>query len=282
MQPGIFTKTFTHPTLEGVLDAVKAHNLTCVQFNLSSAGLPSLPDYPDPAAYNYIHEAMAARDLTMAAISGTFNMIHPDVKERQHGLQQLGVLAVACQRLGTSVITLCTGTRDPYDKWRYHPDNATPEAWRDLVTSMETALRIAEENHVTLAVEPELSNVVDSASKARQLLDEMQSAHLKIIMDAANLFPAGTLARQHEILDEAFSLLADDIILAHAKDISQDGEAGQEAAGTGMLDYPYYLSLLNQSGFQGPLILHGLAESQVAQAVAFVRGLLEQMEGNHS
>ena len=155
------------------MDAVKAYNLTCVQFNLSSAGLPSLPDYPDPAAYDYIQEAMAVRDLTMAAISGTFNMIHPDMKERQHDLQQLGVLAVACQRLGTSVITLCTGTRDPHDKWRFHPDNATPEAWRDLVTSMETALRIAEENHVTLAIEPELSNVVDSASKARQLLDEM-------------------------------------------------------------------------------------------------------------
>ena len=59
----------------------------------------------------------------------------------------------------------------------------------------------------------------------------------------------------------------------------QDGEAGQEAAGTGLLDYPYYLSLLKKSGFHGPLILHGLAESQVAQAVAFVRGLLEQIEG---
>jgi len=99
-----------------------------------------------------------------------------------------------------------------------------------------------------------------------------------VVIDAANLFHAGTLQYQHRVLDEAFSLLADDIILAHAKDLSRDGEAGQQAAGTGLLDYDYYLSLLHGSGFDGPLLLHSLAESQVDQAVRFLQGcLLEKM-----
>jgi sugar phosphate isomerase/epimerase len=217
---------------------------------------------------------MMARNLTTVAVSGTFNMIHPDLTERQCGLQRLAVLAAACRRLGTSVITLCTGTRDPDDKWRHHPDNASPEAWRDLAMSMQSALQIATDHDVTLAVEPEVSNVVDSAVKARRLLDEMQSPNLKIVMDAANLFHAGTLQYQHRVLDEAFSLLADDIILAHAKDLSRDGEAGQEAAGTGLLDYDYYLSLLQSNGFDGPLLLHSLTESQVDQAVKFLQRLL--------
>ena len=59
--------------------------------------------------------------------------------------------------------------------WRAHPDNNTPEAWRDLVESMKQALAVAEEYGVVLALEPEVANVIDSAQKARRLLDEMQS-----------------------------------------------------------------------------------------------------------
>jgi sugar phosphate isomerase/epimerase len=59
--------------------------------------------------------------------------------------------------------------------------------------------------------------------------------------------------------------------LAHAKDLSRDGEAGHEAAGTGLLDYDHYLALLRSAGYDGPLILHGLAERQVDGCVEFLR-----------
>jgi sugar phosphate isomerase/epimerase len=76
------------------------------------------------------------------------------------------------------------------------------------------------------------------------------------------------------ILTEAFDLLGDHIMMAHAKDLTHDGEAGQAAAGTGLLDYDTYLGLLGQSGFSGPLILHGLTEDEVAGSLAFLRAML--------
>src|SRR5690349_23251315 len=50
---------------------------------------------------------------------------------------------------------------------------------------------IARQANAVLAFEPEVSNVVDSARKARRLLDEIGSPHLKVTMDPANLFHAG-------------------------------------------------------------------------------------------
>jgi sugar phosphate isomerase/epimerase len=269
-QLGIFASTFSRPSLAGALDAVKAHGFKNVHFDMACVGLPSLPDRIDPELCKQIRREMVARDLTMVSVSGTYNMAHPNAEERQRGLRRLGVLADACQGLGTSVITLCTGTRDRHNQWRYHPDNGTAEAWSDMAGSIEAAVVIAAEHDVTLAFEPEVSNVVDSAAKARRLLDEMGSPRLKIIIDGANLFPAATLSRQHEILDEAFALLGDDIIVAHAKDLDRDGEAGHLAAGTGLLDYDRYLALLRSIGFAGPLVLHGLAETQVDQCVRFL------------
>ena len=50
-----------------------------------------------------------------------------------------------------------------------------------------------------------------------------------------------------------------------------DDDDGNAAAGTGLLDYRRCLSVLLQAGFDGPLILHDLNESQAAHSVAFVR-----------
>lgn len=275
MQLGIHASTFRRPTLEETLDAVQEHALECVHFNMAVAGVPSMPEQIDEELCERIAGELAAREISMATLSGTFNMSHPSVDVRRAGLRRLEAVASRARQLGTSVVTLCTGSRDPDDMWRHHPDNDTPEAWEDLVASIGGALEIAERHKVTLAVEPEVCNVVDSAAKGRRLLDEMGSGRLKIIMDGANLFHSGELPRMGEILDEAFELLGGEIVLAHAKDLDRDGRAGHVAAGRGLLDYDHYLRLLKQVGFDGPLILHSLAEDEVDGCVEFLREKLE-------
>src|SRR5918993_1058756 len=98
---GIFAKTFSRPSLEGVLDAVIRHDLYEAQLNMSVVGLPSMPDEIDPALADRVREAAADRNIAVVAVSGTFNMIHPDPEVRLNGLRRLGVLAGACERLGT-------------------------------------------------------------------------------------------------------------------------------------------------------------------------------------
>ena len=277
MQIGIMARTFVRPTLEKTLDAVASHGIHCVQFNFTCAGLPEMPEKIDTEVCDKIREEMAAREITIASASGAFNMIHPDAQKRQDGLRRLRELASACHRMGTSVITLCTGTRDPQSMWRRHPDNDLPEAWEDLTVAMRDALEIAAEYDVTLAFEPEVSNVVDSAVKGRRILDEMGSPHLKTVMDPANIFHKGELPRMREIIDEAFQLLGKDIAIGHAKDLDHDGDAGHIAAGKGLLNYDQYLSLMSKVGFDVPLILHGLSEAEVDGCVAFLRSTMEKM-----
>ncbi len=253
MHVGLMEGTIRRKTLTENLDAVVEHGVRHLQYHVPASG-PSIAE---------IREEMDARQITISALSGTYNMIDPDVEKRHTGLRMLRSVAEKCAPLGTSVITLCTGSRDPQSMWRAHPDNNTAPAWRDLVESMEQALAVAEEYDVTLALEPEVANVIDSAEKARRLLDEMQSPYLKVCMDGANVFHKGELPKMREILDEAFALLGDDIALAHAKDLDRDGQAGHLAAGTGLLDYDQYLGLLKENGYDGAVILHGLSEAQV-------------------
>ena len=275
-QIGILLSTYTTGTFEARLDEAKAHGLGCVQVSMTCAGLPEMPDeIPTGLADRFRREA-AARGIKIASVQGTFNMCHPDVEHRRKGLRSLRVLTEAFPQMA---IHICTGTRNQNSMWRPHPENNSPQAWRDMAECIGEATEIARQAKSVLAFEPEVNNVVNSARKARQLMDEIGSAHLKVTMDAANLFPAGALPRMKEILEEAFALVGKDIVLAHAKDLDHDGDAGHKAAGEGLLDYDLYVRLLRAHHFNGPLLLHGLSRAQVPGRVAFLRAKLGRASG---
>lgn len=270
MKLGIFNKVFKSETIEANLDAVAASGLASIQLNLETLGGEPMPaSVPDVLCVR-VRKALTARRIELAAVSGTWNIIHPT--EGSAGLSRLRVLANACAALGTSLITMCTGTRDDDYLWRAHRDNDTDAAWLEAVRAMASATQIAEEADVTLIFEPEVNNIVNTALKARRMLDEIASKHLKVVIDGANLFQTGQLAHMHEVLDEAFQLLGDDIHMAHAKDLERDGDAGHQAAGTGVLDYGHYLQCLHRVGFEGSVILHSLEEARVPASRDFVLG----------
>jgi sugar phosphate isomerase/epimerase len=271
MKLGILTNTYPHGTLDSVLDAIGAHGLRHTQFDLNAAGLESMPLNIMPGDCARIRAALDARGIALDALSGTFNMIHPEREEREQGLRRLDTLAGACASLGTALITLCTGTRDRASMWRFHPDSLREDAWEDLLVTMRAAVDIAEQHDVRLAFEPEVNNCVDSAQKAKRLIDEIGSDRLGVVMDGANIFHLGELPRMDLMLHEAFALLGRHIFLAHAKDLDHDGDAGHLPAGHGLLNYPLYLRLLRESGYSGPVILHGLSEAQVPACVAFLQ-----------
>src|SRR5262249_32953151 len=121
--------------------------------------------------------------------------------------------------IGAPMVSLCSGTRDPEDMWKRHAENDLPNAWADLLATLSCLLPAAEAAGVMLGIEPEHNNVVNSAEKARRLLDELRSPAVRIILDGANLFNWAELPAQAEVLRRAVDLLGSDIVLAHAKDI---------------------------------------------------------------
>ena len=270
MKLGIFAKTFSRPTIQELFQSIAGYGINSVQFNLSCAGLDPLPkNVPSELARRIADSANLAK-VELSAISGTFNMAHPDPMDRHGNLIKFEVLCEVAGKLQIPVITLCTGTRDPVNLWKWHPENDSKEAWDDMVQSIESALIAAEKNNLILAFEPESENIVNSATRARNLLNELRHPRLRIVIDPANLISQG--CNQREVLDEAFALLGDSIVMAHAKDRNSDFQAC--AAGKGILDFDYYLRQLKQSGFTGPLVMHGLDEIDLAFSREFLRQTL--------
>jgi sugar phosphate isomerase/epimerase len=315
MELGIFAKTFPRPTLDETLDAVRQHGFSQIQFNMSCMGLPTLPDRLDEASCVWIAQSLHARGLRMAAISGTFNMCDPVDSRIEHNLRRLDVLADACRWLDTRIITLCTGTRHRDDMWKWHADNARKASWDRLVETVREAVKIADRHEVTLAFEPEARNVVSSVMRARRLLDELASPWLKVVIDPVNLFATGHAGHLAGLLHEFFDWLGSDIVLAHVKPppaLEPESESAKRFSTTirelargervetlaaiqlaqaileggleqnrlaGWLDFHFpFIVALRNAGFAGPLIIHGVEESQVGEALALLRRALELLD----
>lgn len=275
MHLGIFAKTFPGSRPEAVLQQVAAAGYTQAQYNMACSGLAAMPDAISHEEAQSVAAAARAAHVSIAAVSGTYNMIHPDPTVRTDGLRRLAVLASRCGAMGAPLITLCTGTRNAQDQWHHHPDNTTPAAWHDLLLEMAKVLAIAETHDVQLGIEPEQANVVDSAEKARALLDHFASPRLRIVFDAANLIEGIAIKDQPRMIAQGIDLLAGDIAMVHAKDRAADGRV--VAAGQGTIDFKHYLGSLRRAGFAGPVITHGLSAAEAPAVARFLTETLAQI-----
>jgi sugar phosphate isomerase/epimerase len=96
-------------------------------------------------------------------------------------------------------------------------------------------------------------------------------------MDAANLFLPGQAKRGNvrTIIDEAFDLLGNDIYLAHGKDIKEGEGLSFTHAGNGIVDFGYFLEKLNECGYKGGMLLHGIKdEKYIPGCVNFMKGVI--------
>ncbi|RWA75130.1 MAG: sugar phosphate isomerase/epimerase [Mesorhizobium sp.] len=272
MQVGVFAKTFPGNEPAGVLAAVRDAGFAVTQFNLACAGLPSMPDSVPDEAIRSIDAAAKASGVRLVALSGTYNMAHPDRRVRDEGLCQLAVVIETAAKLSIPLVTLCTGTRNAEDQWAHHPDNADPSAWADMASEMEKALRLAERHGVDLGIEPEQANIVTSAGDAVRLIGEMGSTRLRIVLDPANLFERASAGEARAIVAEAVECAAGHIALAHAKDRFADGRFA--TAGQGIVDFSDFIACLKAAGFDGPLVTHGLSAGVAPGVARFLKELV--------
>jgi len=271
MQLGIFAKTFAGVTPMTVLEAARDAGYDSVQYNMACSGIGSLPPEVPDAASGAVRSASQDTGVGIAALSATYNMIHPDLDKRAAGRASFTAIAAQAHTMGTRLMTLCTGSADAQDQWRDHPENRSAASWNTMMSEFEALIAIAERHDLLLGVEPELANVIDSAEAALRLIREAQSDRIRIVLDPANLCEVAAPEERRRITAKAIDLLGGHIVMAHAKDRHADGSFA--TAGTGVVDFADFIYRLKAAGFDGPLVTHGLAAAEAPGVATFLRGL---------
>lgn len=287
MKLGLCSSDFASAKADILFGKMAEYGAETTQFAFASAAefefVPDshieLPERFPASAMNAVVRASEKTGVKVGTCNGTFNMTSADEEVRAEGLRRFPAFAEAAKALGASYISLCSGTRSGVSLWTYHPGNAREDAWRDMMESMKRVTEVAERLNVTLAIETEASNVIDTPEKARRVMDEIGSDKLKMILDAANLFPrsGARAADVHATLEKAFDLFGKDVVLAHGKDIRENDHIDFCAAGEGVVDFPLMVKLLRKVGFDGDFLLHGIYdEAKMPGCMAMIGGILRE------
>ena len=142
MKIGIFAKTFSRPTDRGTVSSDRRlPNLIPSNSTCPALGLTLFRKTCHPRQTQRI--ADSAEQATVELSRHFRNVQHGSSGSRGVEARNLTKFEVLCDVAATlhiPVITLCTGTRDPVNMWKWHSENDSKEAWDDMVQTMDSAL----------------------------------------------------------------------------------------------------------------------------------------------
>ena len=88
MKIGIFSKTYENCSLEETFKQMAQDGIYHTQFNFASAGLSPLPEAISPEILEEIKTLSKHYSINLNILTGTFNMIDPDIDARNRGILQ--------------------------------------------------------------------------------------------------------------------------------------------------------------------------------------------------
>lgn len=196
--------------------------------------------------------------LTLSATCGDFGANFADAEMMKQKEPLLNQAIAQSAELGTAVMTTHIGALGE--------DEASAEA---MAAALKRLGDRAVDAGVTLATETGL----ESGQSLREIIQRADTAGVAVNFDPANLVMSG-FDHLQSVRD-----LADLIVHTHAKDgvRDADGKAREVPLGEGAVDYPKYVALLKELGYDGAYVIEREGgddrTGDVQRAVEFLKGL---------
>ncbi len=168
------------------------------------------------------------------------------------------------------------GTETPAKGLRFAdgPAAESEEAFRLLIRGLRPLIRDAEEEGVTLAVEPVFCDIVSTPERAERMLDALGSDRVQIILDAVNLLSNETAQHPDGVIGEAIRRLGDRVRLLHMKDFMLSPVEARPlaaACGQGGMRYEALVSFALRRGL--PMTLENTAPDNAEAARLYLEAI---------
>lgn len=198
-----------------------------------------------PGMAKYIRNELAQNSIDISVLGCYVNIGHPDDNERALLLSRFKEHIRYAKDFGCSIVGTETGSINA--DYSFNPKNHGEKAFQRALDSISILVNEAEKFGVFVCIEGVSSHIINTPKRIKRVLDSINSNNLQVIFDPVNLLNPENYLSQREIIDEAFSLFGDRIIVIHAKDfIVENGKMKNVPIGDGLLDYEYLFSILKR------------------------------------
>ncbi|MEI7026094.1 sugar phosphate isomerase/epimerase family protein [Paenibacillus sp. y28] len=222
-----------------------------------------------PGLATRITEAFHRQGVSIAVLGCYVDLIELDDTAFRNNIDRFKEHIRHARYFGNAMVASETGKPKPGADLSRH--------WARMRSAVEEIAEEAEKWGAVVALEVAEDHLVDTPEKLAQLLDEVPSSNLGVLLDPVNLLSQERASRQDEIVERAFELLGSRIVHTHAKDfiMNPEGQFQVVPAGQGQLNYPLFIERLNQ---YKPLVTMTLEQVKPHEAAASIRFLRDQFQ----
>jgi sugar phosphate isomerase/epimerase len=214
-----------------------------------------------------LHAALKEYDVEFYTIHVWTNLTHPDPEIKARNIKMYITNIEAAERVGVKNIVMHTGGADPQNQDRPHPKNWSRALWEEAVANTKKIIAATPGSKINLGFEAVNSHNNNTPQSHMRLKEDVGSDRVKVTLDPTNMFHPGVYFRSTELLNTCFELLGEDIVCAHAKDISWTsmvpGLAEGIILGEGVMDYGVYLTHLSRMKYPRCLLIEHLRGAEM-------------------
>jgi sugar phosphate isomerase/epimerase len=205
--------------------------------------------------------------ITIHSIGVYTNLIHPDPAERKANLDYFEAMMNIGAHMGVNAFISEAGHfRDPKEPEPRVSHHFQDEVWIYMLETARQLAAIAQKYQAKVLLEGFYRGFLASAKRLRMFLEEVNSPHIRALLDPANLIEVNDL-------EEMFNQLGPWIDCLHAKDRKVHVERGVPA-GQGSLDYVKFVTLAARHTPRAPLVLEYVGPKDYRDALSHLRAAL--------
>lgn len=160
-------------------------------------------------------------DLVQFAITYPECLFHPEPATRQTVIEKIKKGTQIAADLSAQYCLIRPGSLNPAGSWTPHRNNHTPQAWHQLIETLQQVTPTLEKHGVTAIMETHLVSILRNPEACHQMIETLNSPNLRLVMDYVNHFE--TLQQVYHSqarLDHIFNVMGPDSPILHIKDIA--------------------------------------------------------------
>lgn len=225
-----------------------------------------------PGMACYMKRILQKEEVDVAVLGCYYNLATPNEDELKRNLATYEAYIRFASILSSGIVGTETGAIN--EQYAYEEGNHSDEALEIFINNLRPVVAYAESMGVIFGIEPVYKHIVCNVKRAKAVVDAIGSPNLQIILDPVNLLSASNYLLQDIILEEAFSLLKNEIAVIHLKDfVVENGQMKSTAIGKGLVNFKKILQFIKK---EKPYI-HVLLEETKPENVIESKEFIEQL-----